>query len=64
MLVRVGVIEPWNLSYVTRFHKKKVAVLLDFVQIRGGEGPAQFFCHLFISAFLVNKRIVFPKECQ
>ena len=26
---------------------KKVAVLLDFVQIRGGGGPAQFFCPLF-----------------
>ena len=23
--------------------RKKAAVLLDFVQIRGGEGPAQFF---------------------
>ena len=34
---------------------KKVAVILDFVQ-RRGEGPAQFVCHLFISAFLVNNR--------
>ena len=25
---------------------KKVAVLLDFVQLRGGEGPAQIFCPL------------------
>ena len=24
---------------------KIAAVLLDFVQMRGGEGPAQFFCH-------------------
>ena len=24
---------------------KKVAVLLDFVQLRGGEGPAQIFVH-------------------
>ena len=40
---------------------KKVAVLLDFVQMRGGgEGPAQIFCHLLISAFLVNKRSLFP----
>ena len=27
--------------------RKKVAVLLDFVQMRGGEGPAQIFCPLF-----------------
>ena len=26
---------------------EKVAVLLDFVQMRGGEGPAQIFCPLF-----------------
>ena len=26
---------------------KKVAVLLDFVQLRGEEGPAQIFCPLF-----------------
>ena len=26
---------------------KKIAVLLDFVQMRGGEGPAQIFCPLF-----------------
>ena len=26
---------------------KKVAFLLDFVQLRGGEGPAQIFCPLF-----------------
>ena len=34
---------------------KKIAVLLDFVQMRGGgvEGPAQIFCHLLISTFLV-----------
>ena len=32
----------------------KTAVLLDFVQMRGGN-PAQIFWHLFISAFLVNK---------
>ena len=25
------------------FEEKEVAVLLDFVQIRGGEGPAQIF---------------------
>ena len=26
---------------------KRIAVLLDFVQMRGGEGPAQIFCPLF-----------------
>ena len=41
---------------------KKVAVLLDFFQMRGG--PAQFFWHLFISALLVNKRSRFPAKCQ
>ena len=41
---------------------KKVAVLLDFFQMRGG--PAQFFWHLFISALLVNKRSQFPAKCQ
>ena len=29
---------------------KKVAVLLDFVQLRGEEGPAQIFCPLFTNA--------------
>ena len=43
---------------------KKVAVLLDFVQLRGGEGPAQIFWHIFISAFLVNKRSFFHPKCQ
>ena len=44
---------------------KKVAVLLDFVEMRGrGEGPAQIFCHLFISAFLVNERSLFPQKCR
>ena len=32
---------------------KKAAVLLDFVQMRGGGGPAHIYWHLFISAFLV-----------
>ena len=31
---------------------KKVAVLLDFVQMRGGEGLAQFFCPLFTNCIL------------
>ena len=42
--------------------RKKVAVLLDFVQMRGGACPN--FCHLFISAFLVNIRSLFPPKCQ
>ena len=38
--------------------RKKAAVLLDFVQMRGGgEGPAQIFWQLFIIAFLVNKEV-------
>ena len=45
--------------------RKKVARFLDFVQMRGeGCGPAQIFCHLFISAFLANKRSLFPPKCQ
>ena len=43
---------------------EKVAVLLDFVQLRGEEGPAQIFCPLFICAFLVNKWSLFPPKCQ
>ena len=37
-----------------RVSRKKVAVLLDFAQMRGRGGPAQIFWHLFISALLVN----------
>ena len=44
--------------------RRKVAVLLEFVQMRGGEGLANFFCHLFISVFLVDKRSLFPPKCQ
>ena len=29
-----------------------------------GGSPAQTFCHLFMSAFLGNKRNVFPPKCQ
>ena len=43
---------------------KKVAVLLDFVQMRGGEDPAQIFCHIFISAVLANKMSLFPPKGQ
>ena len=44
--------------------KKKVAVLLDFVQMRRwGRGRALAkFLSLFISAFLVNKRSLFPPK--
>ena len=41
---------------------RKNAVLLDFVQMRWGEGPAQIFCHLFKSAFLVNKWSLCPTK--
>ena len=30
----------------------------------GGGGAAQIFWHLFISAFLVDKRSLFPPNCQ
>ena len=43
---------------------KKVAVLFNFVQMKGGEGPAQIFCHFFISAFLVNKRSLFLQNAN
>ena len=41
--------------------KKNTAVLLDFVQIRGGggEGPAQFFVTFSRGAFLFNKGAYF-----
>ena len=44
--------------------RKKWAVLLDLVWMRGGGCPAQIYCHLFISAFLVNRRSLFPPKCQ
>ena len=44
--------------------RKNVAVLLDFFQMRGGEGPAQIFWHIFISAFLVNKGVFFLKNAN
>ena len=36
---------------------------LGFCPNEGG-GPAQFSCHIFISAFLVNKRSLFPPKAQ
>ena len=53
-----------SLMELGKVSRKKDAVLLDFVQMRGGEGPAQTVCHLFLSAFMVNKRRVFPPKCQ
>ena len=44
---------PWKKAILRPLgvvSRKKVAVLLDFVQIRGG-GPAQIFCHLLIKHF-------------
>ena len=36
-----------------------------FCPNEGGEGPARIFCLVpFISAFLVNKRSLFPPKCQ
>ena len=50
------------------YGKKKifgVAVYIrEGITNEGGEGPARIFCHLFISAFLVNKRSLFPPKCQ
>ena len=40
-----------------------LSVLLHFVQMRGGKALPEFF-YLFISAFLVNKRSLFPPKCQ
>ena len=45
---------PNNVAAEGRFREKKVAVLLDFVQMRGGGGPCLIFCRIFTSAFLVN----------
>ena len=44
---------------------KKCCCSFGFCPNEGqGEGPAQIFCHLFISVFLVNKRSLFPPKCQ
>ena len=56
------VIKKYKLIDKGRF--LKVSVLLNFVQMRGRKGPAQNFCHLFIIAFLVNKRSIFPPKWQ
>ena len=58
----------FNVINMTRTYRKtsrkNAAVLLDFVQLRGGGGPCPNFLSLFISAFLVNKRSLFPQKCQ
>ena len=55
---------PCEVALLRNGFTKKVAALLDFVQMRGGAGAAQNFRHLFISEFLVNKRSLFPPKCQ
>ena len=51
-------------TYYTHLGKgSRRKTLLFFVQMRGGGGPAQICCHLFIRAFLVNKRSIFPPKC-
>ena len=40
-----------------------LSVLLHFVQMRGGKALPEFF-YLFISAFLVNKRSLFPPNAN
>ena len=46
-----------------RFHEKRCCSF-GFCPNEGGEGPAPIFCHLFINAFLVNRRGLFPPKCQ
>ena len=41
----------FSFFFIREAFRKNAAVLLDFVQMRGGEGPAQIFGHFFISAF-------------
>ena len=46
-----------------RHHEKKL--LFFWISSKWGGGwPAQIFPHLFISAFLVNNRSIFPPKCQ
>ena len=48
-----------------RSHEKNTAVLLDFVQIRGGvEGPAQFFGHIFKRCIFGQYRSLLLPKCQ
>ena len=50
--------------YEGRYHKKSSFSFGFCPHEGGGEGPAQIFWHLFISAFLANKRSLFPPKCQ
>ena len=49
---------------------EKTAVLLDFVQKRGGEGPFQIFCHLynqdtlFLTITTVDDAFKFPSSAK
>jgi len=43
---------------------RKKRCSFGFCQNEVGEGFAQIFCHLFISAFLVNKRSLFPPNLE
>ena len=65
-LARIWWSHGFSTLVVGWFHETKVAVRLDFVQMKGGRARAlpKFFCHLFISAFLVNKRSLFPKNAN
>ena len=49
---------PWG-----KFSRKKGCCSFGFCTNEGGS-PAPIFCHLFISAFLVNKMSLFPPKCQ
>ena len=46
--------------WLGKVSRKKSCCSYGFCSHEGGEGPAQIFCHLFISAFLVNKSSLFP----
>ena len=65
-LARIWWSHGFSTLVVGWFHETKVAVLLDFVQMKGGRARAlpKFFCHLFISAFLANKRSLFPQNAN
>ena len=45
-----------------RFHEKMY--LFFWILSKWGGGALPNFCHLFISAFLVNKKSLFPQKCQ
>ena len=45
-------------------HDKSCSSFGFFPNEGRGEGPAQIFCHLFMNAFWVNKRSLFPPKCQ